>query len=56
MGNLKAVFDSVLYAIMALTILYIAALFFGITDWFGMVFSFPGFIVACFLVFTLIAK
>ena len=55
MGNLKKVFNSVLYAIAALTILYFAAIFFGITDWFGMVFSFPGFVVACFLMFTSIA-
>ena len=56
MGKLKKVFNSVLYAIAALTILYITALFFGITDWFGMVFSFPGFVVACFLMFTSIVE
>ena len=56
MGNLKAVFDSVLYAIAALTLLSFVAMFFGIADWFGMVFSFPGFVVVCFLIFTSIAK
>ena len=56
MGNLKAVFDSVLYTIMAFTILAFAAMIFGINDWFGMVFSFPGFVVGCFLIFTTIAK
>ena len=56
MGNLKAVFDSVLYAIAVLTILVFAAMIFGISDWFGMVFSFPGFVVVCFLIFTSIAK
>ena len=56
MGNLRTVFDSVLYAIAALTLLAFAAMLFGIADWFGMVFSFPGFVVACFLIFTSIAK
>ena len=56
MGKLKTAFNSVLYAIAALTILAFAAMFFGITDWFGMVFSFPGFVVACFLIFTAIAE
>ena len=56
MGNLKAVFDSLHYAIAALTLLAFAAMLFGIAVWFGMVFSFPGFVVGCFLIFTLIAK
>ena len=56
MGNLHAVFDSVLYAIASLTLLAFVAMLFGIENWFGMVFSFPGFVVACFLIFTSIAK
>ena len=56
MGNLKAVFDSVLYTIMAFTILIFAAMLFGINDWFGMLFSFPGFVVGYFLIFTTIAQ
>ena len=56
MGNLKAVFDSVLYTIASLTLLAFGAMFFGIADWFGMIFSVPGFVVGFFLIFTTIAK
>ena len=56
MGNLKRVFDSIGYAIAILLLLFVAAVFLGMLKEFSPLFSFSGFVVMAFLVFTSIAK
>ena len=56
MGNWKAAFDSVTYAIALLAGTLILAMVFGIYDLLGPLFSVGGFVTFFFIVFTSIAK
>jgi len=56
MGNLKIAFDSIGYTIAILCFLLVAATFLGMLKEFSPLFSFSGFVVMAFLVFTSIAK
>lgn len=56
MGNLKAAFDSITYAIALLAGTFFVAMAFGLFDILGPLFSVGGFITFFFIVFTSIAK
>ncbi len=56
MGNLRAAFDSIGYTIAIFSFLLVAAIFLGLSKEFSPLFSFGGFVVMAFLVFTSTAK
>ncbi len=56
MGNLRAAFDSVSYAIAVLCFCLLLSIFFGIWHQFGRLFSLFGLIAVAFLVFGMTAK
>ena len=56
MGNLRAAFDSVWYAIAILCFCFFIALAFGIWSQFGSLFSLGGLIAFAFVVFGMTAK
>jgi len=55
-GRAKKAFDSVLYAIAIMAVLFFVSMLFGFGSKFGFVFSFPGFVVMFFLVFCVLAE
>lgn len=56
MGNLKAAFESVPYALAVLCICLLVGLAFDIVPYFGSLFSFCGIIVFAFAIFGMTAK